>query len=75
MQTVFSLQVLITRNAKCSHFFLMRFRLVLSHGELGILYASDHPYKPENLWTHFTADKCPSLAGKPKMFFIQVGTP
>ncbi|XP_023343737.1 caspase-1 isoform X2 [Eurytemora carolleeae] len=44
---------------------------VLSHGELGILYASDHPYKPENLWTHFTADKCPSLAGKPKMFFIQ----
>ena len=46
--------------------------LVLSHGELGILYASDHPYKPENLWTHFTADKCPSLAGKPKMFFIQV---
>ena len=46
--------------------------LVLSHGELGILYASDHPYKPENLWGHFTADKCPTLAGKPKMFFIQV---
>jgi len=44
---------------------------VLSHGELGILYASDHPFKPENLWTHFTADKCPSLAGKPKLFFIQ----
>jgi len=47
------------------------FVAVLSHGELGILYASDHPYKPENLWTHFTADKCPTLAGKPKMFFIQ----
>ena len=46
--------------------------LVLSHGELGIQYASDHPYKPENLWGHFTADKCPTLAGKPKMFFIQV---
>jgi caspase 7 len=44
---------------------------VLSHGELGILYACDHPYKPDNLWSHFTADKCPSLAGKPKMFFIQ----
>jgi len=44
---------------------------VLSHGELGILYASDHPYKPDNLWGYFTADKCPSLAGKPKMFFIQ----
>jgi len=44
---------------------------VLSHGELGILYASDQPYKPDRLWTHFTADKCPTLAGKPKMFFIQ----
>jgi len=44
---------------------------VLSHGELGILYASDHPYKPDHLWQYFTADKCPTLAGKPKMFFIQ----
>lgn len=44
---------------------------VLSHGELGILYASDQPYKPDRLWSHFTADKCPSLAGKPKLFFIQ----
>ena len=23
---------------------------VLSHGELGILYASDQPYKPDRLW-------------------------
>ena len=45
---------------------------VLSHGELGILYASDHSYKPDRLWSQFTADKCPSLAGKPKLFFIQV---
>mgnify|MGYP002057150891 FL=1 len=44
---------------------------VLSHGELGILYASDQPYKPDRLWSHFSADKCPSLAGKPKLFFIQ----
>jgi hypothetical protein len=51
----------------------MMYFAVLSHGELGILYASDHPYKPESLWGHFTADKCPTLAGKPKMFFIQVG--
>ena len=46
--------------------------LVLSHGELGILYASDQPYKPDRLWSHFSADKCRTLAGKPKMFFIQV---
>ena len=45
---------------------------MLSHGELGILYANDQPYKPDRLWTHFSADKCRTLAGKPKMFFIQV---
>lgn len=44
---------------------------VLSHGELGILYASDQPYKPDRLWSHFNAEKCPSLAGKPKLFFVQ----
>lgn len=44
---------------------------VLSHGELGLLYAHDTPYKPDSIWSHFTADKCPTLAGKPKLFFIQ----
>ncbi|CAH1125256.1 unnamed protein product [Ceutorhynchus assimilis] len=44
---------------------------VLSHGEMGIIYAKDTPYKPENLWSLFTGDRCPSLAGKPKMFFLQ----
>lgn len=44
---------------------------VLSHGEMGIIYAKDTPYKPDYLWSSFTADKCPSLAGKPKMFFMQ----
>jgi caspase-like apoptosis-related cysteine protease len=45
---------------------------VLSHGGDGILYAKDTFYKPELLWSFFTADKCPTLAGKPKLFFIQV---
>ncbi|KAL0113110.1 hypothetical protein PUN28_012371 [Cardiocondyla obscurior] len=44
---------------------------VLSHGELGVLYAYDTAYKADSLWNHFTADKCQSLAGKPKLFFIQ----
>lgn len=44
---------------------------VLTHGEHGILYAKDTVYKPESLWTPFTADRCPTLAGKPKLFFIQ----
>lgn len=44
---------------------------VLSHGDLGLIYAHDAAYKADNLWQNFAADKCPSLAGKPKMFFIQ----
>lgn len=44
---------------------------VLSHGELGQLYAHDTSYKADSLWHHFTADRCPTLAGKPKLFFIQ----
>jgi len=47
------------------------FVAVMSHGELGILYSSDQPYKPDRLWGHFSADKCRTLAGKPKLFFIQ----
>ena len=47
------------------------FVAVLSHGEMGILYASDQPYKPDRLWSHFNAERCPTLAGKPKLFFIQ----
>merc|ERR1712071_719533 len=44
---------------------------LMSHGGDGILYARDAQYKPECLWSNFTSDKCPSLAGKPKLFFIQ----
>lgn len=44
---------------------------VLSHGELGLLYAHDAAYKADSLWHYFTADRCQSLAGKPKLFFIQ----
>merc|ERR1712127_68511 len=44
---------------------------LMSHGGDGILYAKDEKYKPECLWSNFTSDKCPSLAGKPKLFFIQ----
>ncbi|KAG8228019.1 hypothetical protein J437_LFUL003654 [Ladona fulva] len=44
---------------------------VLSHGEKDIIYTKDSAYRTDSLWTPFTADKCPSLAGKPKIFFIQ----
>lgn len=38
---------------------------VLSHGEMGIIYAKDTAYKPDLFWSSFTADKCPTLAGIP----------
>lgn len=44
---------------------------ILSHGELGYIYAKDTHYKLESIWSNFTAPRCPSLAGKPKLFFIQ----
>ncbi|GFG28539.1 hypothetical protein Cfor_05804, partial [Coptotermes formosanus] len=57
-----------TDHSDCDCFVLA----VLSHGERGIIYSRDTFYKPEALWTPFTADKCPTLAGKPKLFFLQV---
>lgn len=45
---------------------------VLTHGMgSNYLLASDHPYSIDLLWTPFTADRCLTLAGKPKLFFIQ----
>lgn len=47
--------------------------VVLTHGEEGgFLHAFDGTYNANVLWNPFTPDKCPSLAGKPKLFFIQV---
>ena len=45
---------------------------ILSHGGNGFLYSFDQQFKPDQLWTHFVAEKCPTLAGKPKIFFVQV---
>jgi len=46
---------------------------VLTHGERSqFLHAQDSLYSVDNLWLPFTADKCMSLAGKPKIFIIQV---
>ncbi len=48
--------------------------VVLSHGNENILYGYDRPYLTHQLWEPFTADRCEDLAGKPKLFFIQVST-
>lgn len=44
---------------------------ILTHGEQGYLYAKDVMYKLDTIWHYFTARDCPTLAGKPKLFFIQ----
>ncbi|BES94466.1 caspase invertebrate, apoptosis-related cysteine protease [Nesidiocoris tenuis] len=43
----------------------------LSHGGLGYVSAADDNIPTEKIFDLFTADNCPSLIGKPKLFFIQ----
>lgn len=46
---------------------------VLTHGEKDDqIHAFDIEYQVSKLWKPFTAEKCKSLAGKPKIFFIVV---
>lgn len=44
---------------------------ILSHGEFGYLYSKDTHYKLDVLTSYFTADRCPTLAGKPKVIVIK----
>lgn len=45
---------------------------ILSHGDKGIIYGTDgQEASIYELTSYFTGSKCPSLAGKPKIFFIQ----
>ena len=46
--------------------------VILSHGNEGSLFAYDAPFPTQRVWEPFTADKAPSLAGKPKLIFMQV---
>ncbi|CAJ1057958.1 caspase-3-like [Xyrichtys novacula] len=45
--------------------------VLLSHGEEGGIYGTDGFEKIENLTKCFKGDRCKSLVGKPKLFFIQ----
>ncbi|KAH0511715.1 Caspase-8 [Microtus ochrogaster] len=45
---------------------------ILSHGNKGIIYGTDGKEASiRELTSYFTGSNCPSLAGKPKVFFIQ----
>ncbi|XP_047488847.1 caspase-1-like isoform X3 [Penaeus chinensis] len=43
----------------------------MSHGEKNVLWGRDDTFKSDYLFENFKADRCPTLAGKPKLFFIQ----
>ncbi|KAG8453687.1 hypothetical protein GDO86_000355 [Hymenochirus boettgeri] len=44
---------------------------ILSHGEEGLIYGVDGNIKIKNLTDLFRGDRCKTLVGKPKIFFIQ----
>uniref|UniRef100_A0A8C0V884 Caspase-3 n=3 Tax=Passeriformes TaxID=9126 RepID=A0A8C0V884_CYACU len=45
--------------------------VLLSHGDEGLIYGTDGPLELKVLTSLFRGDRCRSLAGKPKLFFIQ----
>jgi len=45
--------------------------VMLSHGDEESVYGTDGPISIESLTRFFKGNKCPTLAGKPKLFFIQ----
>lgn len=45
--------------------------VLLSHGEDGLIYGTDSPLELKMLTSLFRGDRCRTLAGKPKLFFIQ----
>ncbi|MGH0162288.1 UNVERIFIED_CONTAM: hypothetical protein FKN15_042455 [Acipenser sinensis] len=44
---------------------------LLSHGDEGVLYGTDGCIEIKRLTSFFKGDRCKTLVGKPKLFFIQ----
>ncbi|OWF56528.1 caspase-3-like [Mizuhopecten yessoensis] len=47
------------------------FVVVLSHGEEGVVFGTEGSVEVKKLFEPFKGNRCPSLAGKPKIFAIQ----
>ncbi|KAM9795388.1 caspase-3-like [Neosynchiropus ocellatus] len=45
--------------------------VLLSHGDEGLIYGTDRAEKFDTLTRPFKGDRCRTLVGKPKLFFIQ----
>lgn len=44
---------------------------ILTHGDHGQLYGSDSKFPIDMMFNQFLGDQCPTLVGKPKLFFVQ----
>lgn len=44
---------------------------VMTHGDFGTISSYDEDYTIMRITSHFTDEACPSLIGKPRIFFIQ----
>jgi Caspase domain len=45
--------------------------VILTHGEHGRIFCKDSSYSLQFITNHFTDKACPTLANKPRIFFIQ----
>uniref|UniRef100_A0A8C2GB00 Caspase-3 n=1 Tax=Cyprinus carpio TaxID=7962 RepID=A0A8C2GB00_CYPCA len=71
-QTVSQMRDLLTRVSKEDHSKSSMFACVLlSHGEDGRIFGTDDCIELKELFALFRGDRCRSLVGKPKLFFIQ----
>ncbi|XP_067312802.1 caspase-3b [Pseudorasbora parva] len=71
-QTVAQMADLLTKVSREDHSQSAMFVCVLlSHGEEGLIYGTDDCIELKELFENFRGDRCASLVGKPKLFFIQ----
>lgn len=70
--TVSQMMALLTKASEEDHSKSAMFACVLlSHGDDGLIYGTDDSIELKRLFAHFRGDRCTSLVGKPKLFFIQ----
>ncbi|XP_076001369.1 caspase-3a [Genypterus blacodes] len=71
-QTVDQLKQVLTSVSMEDHSHFASFVCVLlSHGDDGVFFGTDGSIELKGLTSLFRGDRCKSLAGKPKLFFIQ----
>ncbi|NP_001041531.2 caspase-3b isoform X2 [Danio rerio] len=70
--TVSQMMALLNKASQEDHSKSAMFACVLlSHGDDGLIYGTDNSIELKRLFAHFRGDRCTSLVGKPKLFFIQ----